>query len=261
MTPHTPNRHAVVTGGSRGIGRAIAQSLAEAGNDVLLVARDPQTLQTAASEIAASTGRRIEILAVDLATLTAAAQVAAAITRHFGTLHVLVNNAGATKRGPWAEMQECDWQAGFALKFFGAERLTRALWPALRASQGAVVNIIGVGGRTPSADFTIGSTVNAACMALTKALADQGITDGVRVNAVNPGMIATGRLARWIAALAEAEGISLAAAEQRLPQSMGIARVGQPAEIAAAVLFLAGPGGSYCQGAILDVDGGRTRTL
>lgn len=252
---------AIVTGGSRGIGRAIAQRLAQDGYDLLLVARDGAALTAAAETIAAATARRVLTMPADLAAPAAADGVARTALAGFGRIDVLINNAGSTRRGPWQEMTEADWQAGFALKFFGAERLTRAAWPELAARGGRVVNIIGVGGRTPAADFTIGSSVNAACMALTKALAEQGIADGVRVNAVNPGMIATGRLGRWIEALARAEGISLAAAEQRLPQSMGIARVGTPEEIAAAAAFLVSPDASYCQGALLDVDGGRTRSL
>lgn len=252
---------AVVSGASQGIGRAIAGRLAAEGYDLLLLARGQAGLETAAAEIVAASGRRVEVLALDLAAVEAAGAVGAAVARHFGRVDVLVNNAGATRRGDWLGMAEADWQAGFALKFFGAERLTRVLWPGLIASAGRVVNIIGVGGRVPSADFTIGSSVNAACMALTKALADRGITDGVRVNAVNPGMIATARLGRWIGALAEAEGLTLVAAEARLPASMGIARVGLPEEIAAAVAFLVSEQASYCQGAILDVDGGRTRAL
>jgi len=261
MSPNLTIKHAVVTGGSRGIGRAVAAKLARDGYEVMIVARDQGAISGACAEIGAQTGRRTLGCAADLSEAGAAEVVKAAVLRAFGGLHVLVNNAGATKRGAWQEMSEEDWRAGFALKFFGAERLSRALWPMLRESRGAIVNVIGVGGRTPSADFTIGSSVNAACMALTKALADQGITDGVRVNAVNPGMIATGRLGRWIAALAQAEGITLDEAEKRLPKSMGIARVGQPEEIAAAVAFLAGEEAGYCQGTIMDVDGGRTRVI
>ena len=87
-----------------------------------------------------------------------------------------------------------DWHEGFGLKFFAAMRLSRAAWPHLCASSGAIVNIVGIGGRTGSAEFTIGGAVNAALLNLTKALADRGVRDGVRVNAINPGGITTGRL-------------------------------------------------------------------
>jgi 3-oxoacyl-[acyl-carrier protein] reductase len=147
---------------------------------------------------------------------------------------------------------------GFALKFYGAMRLSRAAWTHLQASQGTIINIIGVGGKTGSAEFTIGGTVNAALMNLTKALADRGIKDGVRVNAINPGSIATERLQARIQNYANTNNISLEEATKRLPREMKIERFGNPDEIAHAVAFLASPQAAYIQGAILDVDGGAT---
>ena len=129
------------------------------------------------------------------------------------------------------------------------------------ANQGSIINIIGVGGRAASADFTIGGSVNSALLNFTKALAHRGLTDGVRVNAINPGAIATDRLQRRIQAVAAEQGLDYEAAAKTMFQKLGIARFGTPAEIARAVAFLASSAASYCQGTILDVDGGETRTL
>src|SRR5207245_3079724 len=96
----------------------------------------------------------------------------------FGTIDILVNNAGATKRGEFERLSEEDWADGFALKFFGAVRLTRAAWPHLKQQSGSVINIAGVGGPTPGAQFAIGGSVNAALLSFTKALADVGVRDG-----------------------------------------------------------------------------------
>ena len=123
------------------------------------------------------------------------------------------------------------------------------------------MNIIGVGGRTGNADFTIGGSVNAASRLLTKALADRGVKDGVRVNAINPGFIKTERLTVRVKSFAEEHSIPLAQAETQLAKATGVARFGEPSEIAAAVAFLASPACGFCQAALLDVDGGQTRTL
>lgn len=248
---------AIVTGASKGIGRAIAEVLAAEGMKLVLVARSADLLQDLA--------RRLPteglIQTVDLRDPAVPAQVVSAAVEKFGGIDLVVNNAGATKRGDFLQLTDEDWADGFALKFFGAMRLSRAAWPHLVTQQGSIVSIIGIGGRTGQAEFAIGGSVNAAAMNLTKVLADRGVADGVRVNAINPGAIATERLQLRIRNFAREQGIPEAEAAVKLPRSMGIARFGEPAEIARAVAFLASPQAAYLQGAVIDVDGGQTRTL
>jgi 3-oxoacyl-[acyl-carrier protein] reductase len=158
-------------------------------------------------------------------------------------------------------LSEADWADGFGLKFYGAMRLSRAAWSHLRASSGAIINIVGIGGRTGQAEFAIGGAVNAALLNLTKVLADRGVKDGVRVNAINPGGIATDRLTLRLRTFAAEHRVELAQAEEEMARAFGVARFGQPEEIARLVAFLVSPQAAFCQGAIVDADGGQTRTL
>jgi len=248
---------AIVTGASRGIGRAIAQALAGEGMHVVLAARS----QPALDEVAASLPTSSLVHAADLRMPDAPAALVDAAVARFGRLDLLVNNAGATKRGDFLALPDDAWADGFALKLFGTMRCSRAAWPQLVAAGGAIVNIVGVGGRTGSAEFTIGGAVNAALLNLTKALADRGVRDGVRVNAVNPGSIATERLQTRLRTLAEQRGIGVDAAAAEMARGLKVARFGEPGEIASVVAFLASPRAAYLQGAVIDVDGGQTRTL
>src|SRR6058998_2688889 len=183
-------RTAIVTGASRGIGRAIAIQLARDGAQIVLCARGRQALDEAVRDIMQAQGHGIAV-SLDLRLPDSAGQLVSSALSAFGTIDILVNNAGATKRGEFERLSEEDWADGFALKFFGAVRLTRAAWPHLKQQSGSVINIAGVGGRTPGPQFAIGGSVNAALLSFTKALADVGVRDGVQVNAINPGSVRT----------------------------------------------------------------------
>jgi NAD(P)-dependent dehydrogenase (short-subunit alcohol dehydrogenase family) len=173
----------------------------------------------------------------------------------------VVNNAGATKRGDFFVLEDADFLDGFALKFHGYVRVTRAAWPHLRKSNGAIVNIIGAGGRTASPDFTIGGSVNAALFNFTKATAQIGIRDGVRVNAINPGSVETDRLKGRIANVAKEQGVDEEEARKRYLAQLGVTRFGKPEEIGQLVCFLASPLAANFQGALVDCDSGSTRSI
>lgn len=257
MNLELSGRVAIVTGASQGIGRAIAETLSTEGMAVTLVARRQEELLHVASALL---GESL-VQAVDLREPAAPAAVVAAAVKRFGHLDLVVNNAGSAKRGDFLELTDADWEDGYGLKFFAAMRMSRAAWPHLRASGGSIVNIAGMGGRTASAEFTIGGSVNAAMLNLTKALADRGVHDGVRVNAINPGLVVTDRLKTRIMQVMAEKGVDEDAAASQLASGMRIARFGRPREIAEAVAFLASPRSAYCQGTLMDIDGGQTRTL
>lgn len=251
---------AIVTGASRGIGRAIALRLAQDGATLVLAARSEPDLAKVAAEIK-SAGEDASFIGRDLRDLAAAPAIVNAALEAHGAVDIVVNNAGATKHGDFFDLTDEDWQDGFALKFFGAVRLTREAWPHLKARRGSVLNIIGVGGRTPGPEFTIGGSVNAACLAFTKSLADIGVRDGVQVNAINPGRVRTDRFRKMIAAQAAQHGGDLEAAMQDIARRGHIVRIGEPEDVANLAAFVLSPQSRYLHGSLIDLDGGQTKTI
>jgi 3-oxoacyl-[acyl-carrier protein] reductase len=252
------NKVALVTGASRGIGRGIAAALADEGCDLLLTGRDEAALKEVAAEIGAK-GRKAVTSVLDLRIEGTEKPLVEAARRAFGRLDVLVNNAGATKRGDFFAMTDADWQDGFALKFFAHVRLAREAWPMLKAQRGSLVTIAGIGGKEPEAQFAIGSSVNAACVAFTKALAEIGKTDGVQVNTVNPGRVETERLWRRFRASMESTGRDEASVREDYRKQFGISQFGKVEDLGSLIAFLASPHGRWLHGATLDIDGGEVR--
>lgn len=247
----------IVTGGSRGIGKAICLELAAQGVNVTAVGRDEEALARTVSDAQALPGRVVAI-AGDLRKPDAPGDVVARTMETFGRLDILVNNAGATKRGDFLEMPDADVLDGFAMKFHGAVRFCRAAWPHLKESQGRIVNISGIGAHTPSWEFTVGGPVNSALINFTKAIAEGGLRDGIRINLVCPGHIASDRLVARIKLLARQRNISVVEARETLRRELGIARFGEPEDIAHMVSFLCSDRASYVHGATINVDGGAT---
>lgn len=261
MTGELTGNAAVITGGSRGIGRAIARALASQGSDCLLVARTESDLSDAAQQIGSDTGSRIEICATDLRTEAGCEEVLSAAQETFGRVSILVNNAGDTKGGPFLELDDEVWHAGFDLKFWSAVRLSRLLWPMLKDSTGTVVNIGGGFARTPSPDVLIGGAVNAALANFTKGLAGVGLQDDVSVNAVHPGPTLTDRMTNIFESRGAQAGITADEFMQRLIDKQGVRRFGEPEDVAELVAFLCSPRARHIQGVSIAVDGGGTQGL
>jgi 3-oxoacyl-[acyl-carrier protein] reductase len=258
--PNLEGKTAIVTGSSRGIGRAIAIRLAEDGARVVVCARTQATLDEVAQAITAASGKAAAI-ALDLRDADSAQRLVDFAIKTFGGLDILVNNAGATRRGAFVKLTDEDWADSFALKFFGAVRVTRASWPHLQKSKGSVLFVSGAGGRTPGAEFAAGGAVNAGLLSLTKALAEAGIRDGVQVNAVNPGAVRTDRLKTRLETMMKEQGIDLASAERRFVEASGVTQIGEPNDIAALVAFVVGAEGRFLHGSLIDMDGGATKTV
>jgi NAD(P)-dependent dehydrogenase (short-subunit alcohol dehydrogenase family) len=251
---------AIVTGASRGIGKAIAQRLAREGAQTVLCARDGEALNQDVRDFG-SAGLAAAAIALDLREPENPARLAEFAVSRFGAIDIVVSNAGATKRGEFESLTEGDWSDGFALKFFGSVRLTRAAWPHLKAASGSLIFISGAGGRTPGSQFTIGGSVNAALLSFTKAMAETGLRDGVQVNAINPGTIRTGRFQTRLEAFAAEKHMALADAERCYVEEHAIARIGEPEDIAALAAFIASPEGRLMHGSLVDMDAGATKTI
>jgi 3-oxoacyl-[acyl-carrier protein] reductase len=252
---------ALVTGANRGIGAAIATELAREGMDLCLVARDSDKLLAVADNLRRAANVNVHTIPADLRDPATAKQAVAQAVAQFGRLDLLVNNAGATKRADFFVLTDDDWQDGFSLKFHGYVRMTRAAWPHLRESSGCIVNIVGIGARSGSAEFTIGGSVNVALLNFTKAMADIGIEQHVRVNAINPGLIETDRFTRNVERVMRDRNLNREDAVTFLLSSHGTTRVGRPEEIGALVAYLASSKAGFIQGSIIDIDGGATRSL
>src|SRR5215469_3921299 len=197
----------VVTGGSRGIGGAIAAAFAREGAQTVLAASSAQSLAAVTKAIAEGSGPRVlEPVAADLRKLAGCEAVAAAVRQRCKRCDILVNNAGATQAGDFLNLPDSAWIDGYALKLFGCVRMTRLLWPMLKEAQGHVVNIIGIAARTPGSDFLIGGSVNAAMANFSKGLAQLGKRDGVNVNVIHPGATDTERTRDLLAHRATASG-------------------------------------------------------
>jgi NAD(P)-dependent dehydrogenase (short-subunit alcohol dehydrogenase family) len=261
MSTELSGKVAVITGGSRGIGRAIAKAYAAAGAQTVLAAKTEANLRKTADEIAATNAPRPTIVAADLGTAEGCQALFEHVKKTHGRCDILVNSAGATKAGNFLEQSDALWMDGFSLKFFGAVRLSRLFWPMLSAAQGKIVNIDGGMARTPNPGNLIGSAVNAAMASFSKGLAGLGIRDGVNVNTIHPGRTETDRNADLVRQQAAAEGKTVEQVAAETAKKAGVRRLGQPEDIAAVALFLVSPAASHIQGTAISVDGGGTKGL
>jgi 3-oxoacyl-[acyl-carrier protein] reductase len=254
MNGELKGKVAVVTGGSRGIGRAIALALADQGAQTVLAAMSQDNLAAAAKTIAQKGAPEPIIIAGDLRKLEACESVYARVRDKIGRCDILVNNAGATKAGAFLDLPDDAWSDGFALKYFACVRMSRLFWPMLRDARGHVVNIIGGAARTPDANFLIGGSVNAAMANFSKGLSQLGKREGVNVNAIHPGMTETDRVTQLFAQRAAASGKTADEVRaQALKDGMG-----QPDDVAALAVFLCSAQSRHLQGTAIAVDGGAT---
>ena len=260
--------HVLVTGGSKGIGLAVARAFLLEGARVTLVSRDLASLEAARITLAgaagsespaADDGPRIGIQSADLRDPAAALAALDAAEAESGPVDILVNSAGAARRYGPSELTPERWRDAMDAKYFTyIHMIDPTVKRMAERRSGSIVNIIGAGGKVASTTHLSGGAANAALMLATAGLARAYAGDGIRVNGVNPGMTETERLVKGLTVEARQEGISLAEARQRAGQRLPLGRIATPDEIANAVLFLASSKASYISGAIVAMDGALT---
>jgi NAD(P)-dependent dehydrogenase (short-subunit alcohol dehydrogenase family) len=254
--------HVLITGGSKGIGLACAQGFLREGARVSLVSRDVANLQRAAAELRADfagADARVQTRAADLRDATSALAALDELEQSAGAVDVLVNSAGAARRTPPDELSPQVWHDAMQAKYFSYIHMIDPVVKRMAArGTGAIVNVIGAGGKVASPIHMAGGAANAALMLVSAGMAAAYAGRGVRVNAVNPGLTLTERLKEGMAADARLQQIEQEEALRRAKAKLPLGRIAEPAEIADAVLFLASARASYITGAILAMDGAVT---
>lgn len=242
----------LITGGSKGIGYACAESFATEGCNLHLAARSQQNLDEARSRLRQRFNVSIDLHSVDLADGDAARGLAAAC----GDVDVLVNNAGAIPRGDVESIDEAKWREVWNLKVFGYVNMTRAMLTRMKARKsGVIVNIIGLAGEMANYDYAAGSMGNASLMMFTRTVGSRSVEHGVRVVAINPPMTRTDRMVSMMRSQAQKQ-FGDPERWPELTKDLPMGRPCEPQEIADLAVFLASERSAYTSGVVFTVDGG-----
>jgi 3-oxoacyl-[acyl-carrier protein] reductase len=256
------DKKALVTGGSQGIGKAIALALAQEGVDVAICARTLAPLKKVADEIAKATGRRIVPIAAELTSAADAERFVTEAHQALGRIDILVNNAGSAPGGVIETLTEDDWAKALQLKFMGYVRCIRYALPIMaKQGGGRVVNLIGNDGVKPSYWEIAPGAANAAGQNLTKSLAGQYGKHNISFVAVNPGPVNTERWDGLVKAMSRDMHLPYEEADKLAPASIPMGRIVEPVEVANLVTMLASPLMHYVTGTMIEIDGGQEKSL
>ncbi|HEX3175326.1 MAG TPA: SDR family NAD(P)-dependent oxidoreductase [Methylomirabilota bacterium] len=251
---------ALVTGGSKGIGRAIALGLAAERARVVVVARDHGALEKVVAEARDRGGRDPVAISADLSQLSEVERVVSAARRDCGRIDILVNNAGAIRGGAFLDIPDAQWIEDWNLKLLGYIRMARAVFPLMQAQGGGrIVNVVGAAARNPTPVYLTGGAANAALVNFTKGLADLGAESNILVTAVSPAATRTERWDSLMEQQARASGKSVAEVRAAAQAPYKLGRIATSEDIADAVCFLASARASFITGICITVDGGATR--
>lgn len=253
----------LVTAASAGIGRAAAESFAREGARLALCARRVDALETTAAALRSQHGTDVLALPCDVADAAQIDAMVARVVAHYGTVHVLVNNAGGPPPGRSDQVTDADWQRAFDLTLMSAVRTTRAVLPHMRRQRwGRIVNVSSYSVKQPIPDILLSNALRLGVAGWAKTLATEVACDNVLINTVGPGWTRTDRVTQMLESRARASGsagpaaITAADAEAAIVRNVPLGRLGEPDEIADVIAFLASERASFVTGTFLAVDGG-----
>ena len=251
-------RTAVVTGGSKGLGLAIAEEYTKSGADVVILARDQGTLNEAKARIqAGAPGRKIAAISCDVSKAADIRRTYDQIISEFGKIDIFVNNAGQSTRGPSETITDEMWQADLDLKLFAQIRFCRLIFPQMKQRKwGRIISVLNIGAKAPGADSAPTSVSRAAQMAFTKVLSQEGAPHNVLVNSLHVGVIVSDQIVRRHQR--EGANVSLDDFIAQAGRGVPMGRMGRAEEFANIACFLASDAASYVTGCAINVDGGRS---
>jgi NAD(P)-dependent dehydrogenase (short-subunit alcohol dehydrogenase family) len=256
------DKKAIVTGGSEGIGKAIARALAREGVDVAICARRKEPLEAAAAEITKETGCKIIPITADLTSGADAESFIKKAHAALGRIDILVNNAGSAPGGVIEHLNEGDWASALQLKFMGYVRCMKHVLPIMqKQKKGRIVNLIGNDGVKVSYWEIAPGAANAAGQNLTKSLASQYGKHNISFCAVNPGPVRTERWAGLVKAMARDMKLSYEEADKLAPASIPLGRIAESEEVANLVTYLASDLAFFVNGTMIEIDGGQDKVL
>src|SRR5437016_3734004 len=250
-------RSAIVTGGSKGLGLAIAEEYAASGADVAILARDPGTLAEAKQQIAAGApGRKVAAISCDVSKAADIKKAYDQVMSDFGKVDIFVNNAGQSTRGPSEELSDEQWQADFDLKLFAQVRFARLVFPQMKQRRwGRIISVLNIGAKAPGPD-SAPTSISRAQLAFTKVLSQEGAPYNVLANSLHVGVIVSDQIVRRH----QREGANISLDEMIAQAGRGVplGRMGRAEEFASVACFLASDAASYVTGTSINVDGGRS---
>ncbi len=254
-------KHALVCAASKGLGRAIAFSLAREGVELFLCSRSEATLRQTAEAIQTETGRQVHFFPCDLSDQASREVLIARVQAVFPELDILIHNAGGPKASSVQDTSQTDWEQGFRQNFLSMVHLNQAFLPGMKSRQwGRIVIVTSLSPMEPIPNLAVSNSIRAAVTAMAKTLSNEVASQGICVNCVAPGVIHTNRTEELIQSQIQKRGGTYEVYMDEYLRSIPAGRLGKPEEFAAVVTFLCSQQASYITGSTISVDGGKRRS-